>query len=369
MPNPLDALLTTQPAVVLDGALATELERRGADLLDPLWSAKYLIEQPELIRAVHLDYFEAGADVATTATYQATYEAFLRRGIGVAAATQLMVEAVALACEAREIFWNAPAGGVPMHRDRTHGGTAHRESPGHAAHRNTAHRDSLGRDRTQGDPTDSLPADSIPAGRCQRLRPLVAASIGPYGAMLADGSEYRGHYAISDEGLRAFHRPRLQALAEAGADLFAFETIPCLREALVLARLLEELPAMSAWLGFSCRDGMHNSEGEDVGACAAALQPFAQIAAIGVNCTAPQYVGSLLRRMGRHTDKPLLAYPNSGERYDATHKTWAGSEAAIPFADQSLSWYAAGARLIGGCCRTTPKDIAGLRHALLRRKR
>ncbi|MDP8986155.1 MAG: homocysteine S-methyltransferase [Pseudomonadota bacterium] len=339
MRNPLDALLTTQPAVVLDGALATELERRGADLCDPLWSAKYLIEQPELIRAVHLDYFKAGADVATTATYQATYEAFLRRGIGSAAATQLMVEAVALACEAREEFWNAPAGGVPTHRDLTPRGTAHRESPGHH--------------RTHGD----------------RLRPLVAASIGPYGAMLADGSEYRGRYTIRDEGLRDFHRPRLQALAEAGADLFAFETIPCLREALVLARLLEELPAMSAWLGFSCQDGMRNCEGEDVGACAAALQPFAQITAIGVNCTPPQYVSSLLRRMARHTDKPLLAYPNSGERYDATHKTWAGSEAAIPFADQSLSWYAAGARLIGGCCRTTPKDIAGLRHALLRPKR
>lgn len=318
MQNPLEAFLRAQPAVVLDGALATELERRGADLFDPLWSAKYLIEQPELIRAVHVDYFKAGADVATTATYQATFEACLRRGIGHAAAAQLMRDAVALARDAREEFWNVAAGGGPAARDR-------------------------------------------------RLRPLVAASIGPYGAMLADGSEYRGHYTISDRGLRDFHRPRLQVLAEAGADLLAFETIPCLREALVLAHLLEELPGMSAWLSFSCRDGKHNCEGEDVGACAAALQPFVQITAIGVNCTPPHYVSSLLRRMARETDKPLLAYPNSGERYDATQKTWLGSEADVPFADQSRSWYEAGARLIGGCCRTTPKDIAALRRALAAR--
>jgi homocysteine S-methyltransferase len=206
---------------------------------------------------------------------------------------------------------------------------------------------------------------NVPADRGQRLRPLIAASIGPYGAMLADGSEYRGHYAISDRGLRDFHQPRLQVLAEAGADLLAFETIPCLREALVLAHLLEELPAMSAWLSFSCQDGTRNCEGEDVGVCAAALQPFVQITAIGVNCTRPQYVSSLLRRMARATDKPLLAYPNSGERYEATQKTWLGSAVDVPFADQSRSWYEAGARLIGGCCRTTPKDIAALRHVLV----
>jgi homocysteine S-methyltransferase len=144
----------------------------------------------------------------------------------------------------------------------------------------------------------------------------------------------------------------------------AIETIPCLREALVLAHLQEEFPAMSAWLSFSCQDGMHNCEGEDVGACAAALLPFGQITAIGVNCTRPHYVSSLLRRMARETDKPLLAYPNSGEFYDATRKRWLGSEADLPFADQSRSWYEAGARLIGGCCRTTPKDIAAVRRAL-----
>jgi homocysteine S-methyltransferase len=303
MHHPFEAFLAAQPLVILDGALATELERRGADLRDPLWSAKYLIEQPGMIRAVHLDYFNAGADVATTATYQATFEAFHRRGIAHEAAAHLMRDAVILAVEARDEFWD------------------------------------------------------VPAHRAGRLRPLVAASIGPYGAMLADGSEYRGHYAISDRALRDFHRPRLRVLAESGADLLACETIPCLREALILAQLLDEFPSMSAWFSFSCRDGSRNCEGDDVGACAAALHPFTQIAAVGVNCTPPEYVGSLLRRMRRETDKPLIAYPNSGERYDATARTWFGSADDQPFAELSRSWFAAGARIIGGCCRTTPRDI------------
>ena len=303
---PLEALLAARPVVILDGALATELERRGADLFDPLWSAKILIEQPGLIRAVHLDYFKSGADVATTATYQATFEAFQRRGTDREAAKRLMRDAVRLAMEAREEFW------------------------------------------------------AVPDNRAGRLRPLIAASIGPYGAMLADGSEYQGHYARSDDQLREFHRPRLEVLAGSGADLLAFETIPCLREALILARLLEEFPSMSAWLSFSCQDGSRNCEGEDIGACAAALQPYSQITALGMNCTPPEFVESLLRRMREHTGKPLLAYPNSGEHYDAAAKVWRGSPHLRGFADQVRSWYDAGARILGGCCRTTPQDIQAI---------
>ncbi len=148
--NPIQHFLTQQPLIILDGALATELEQRGADLNDPLWSAKYLIEQPALIQAVHRDYFIAGADVATTATYQATFEGFERRGLDRGAAARLMRAAVGLALAARDEFWE------------------------------------------------------VPANRLGRLRPLVAASVGPYGAMLADGSEYRGHYAASDRLLREF---------------------------------------------------------------------------------------------------------------------------------------------------------------------
>src|SRR3984893_16556349 len=210
MRDPIDSFLAQRPVMVLDGALATELERRGADLNDPLWSAKCLIERPDLIRAVHLDYFKAGADVATTATYQATFEGFTRRGIEHRAAAQLMRDAVGLALCARDEFW------------------------------------------------------AVEANRAGRLRPLVAASIGPYGAMLADGSEYRGNYTLDDIALAEFHRPRFEVLAGSGADLLAFETIPCLREALILARLLEEFPAMSAWISFSCQDGSRNCEGEDI---------------------------------------------------------------------------------------------------------
>ncbi len=312
MQNPIDDFLAERHVEILDGALATELERRGANLADPLWSAKVLLEQPDLIRGVHLDYFRAGADVATTATYQATFEAFERRGLSRETAAQVMRDAVDLAVVARQQFWR------------------------------------------------------VPANRVNRRWPLIAASVGPYGAMLADGSEYRGHYGVTEQALREFHRPRLQVLARSGADLLACETIPCLREALVLVRLLEEFPSVSAWIGFSCQDGQRTCEGDLVADCAAALHGCPQIAAIGVNCTPPEFVGELLRAMRSRTDKPLLAYPNSGERYDAAAKSWHGHTGLVSFAEQSQSWHAAGARLIGGCCRTTPRDIAAIRAGLQR---
>ena len=305
--NPIAACLRRQPFIVLDGALATELERRGADLRDALWSARCLIESPELIRAVHMDYFRAGADVATTATYQATFEGFERRGIDRTRASRLMRDAVALAREARDEFWAADG------------------------------------------------------GRRLRCRPLVAASVGPYGAMLADGSEYRGHYGVSDRALAEFHRPRLAVLADSGADLLACETLPCLREALVLARLLEEFPALGGWISFSCRDGAHTCEGEPIADCAAALRGNAQIWALGLNCTSPRYVAELLGNLSASADQPLLAYPNSGEGYDARAKRWMGAPECTPFADQAMDWYRSGARLIGGCCRSTPEDIRGIR--------
>jgi homocysteine S-methyltransferase len=205
---------------------------------------------------------------------------------------------------------------------------------------------------------------SVAANRSGRLRPLVAASVGPYGAMLADGSEYRGHYALSDDALADFHRPRLQVLAAAGADLLACETIPCLREALVLARLLREFPALTAWMSFSCRDGTHTCEGDSIAACAAQLRAFPQIAAVGVNCTAPQYIASLLRELRGATDSPLVIYPNSGESYDAGSKQWHGTPRAQCFAEMAQLWHAAGARLIGGCCRTGPSDIREVRQCL-----
>lgn len=303
--------LARHPHLVLDGALGTELARRGADIADPLWSARLLIENPALIRAVHLDYFRAGADLATTATYQATFEGFARRGLGHEEAARLMQLAVTLALEAREQFWQ----------------------------------------EAQGDPL-----------RATRARPLVAASIGPYGAMLADGSEYRGNYGLTEAQLMDFHRPRLQLLAESGADLLACETVPCLVEAVALARLLEETAGTEAWISFSCRDGETVSEGQSFADCVAALEGCEAVAAIGINCTAPQHVDSLVRIAAANTTKPIVVYPNSGETYDAAHASWHG--AAQPggeaLATAALRWSAAGARLIGGCCRTTPADISAL---------
>ena len=310
MRDPIQGFLAQSPLMVLDGALATELELRGADLRDPLWSAKYLIERPDLIREVHLDYFRAGADVVTTATYQATFEGFAQRGIDGRGAAQLMSGAVTLAVAARDEFWaDAP-------------------------------------------------------NRAGRLRPLVAASIGPFGAMLADGSEYRGHYALDDAALANFHRPRLQVLARAGADLLACETIPSLREAQVLANLLREFPNVRAWISFSCKDGEHNSEGENIGVCAARLRAHPQVVAVGVNCTPPKYITSLLRRMREETDRPLVVYPNSGECYEPSCKQWSGAPASLEFGEQARTWYREGARLIGGCCRTGPAQIRSVKQCV-----
>lgn len=306
MKNPIDTILETQPLVVLDGALATELERRGADLRDPLWSAKILIESPNLIRDVHADYFAAGADCSTTASYQATFEGFARRGYGQEVARNLMRLSVQLATEARDTFW------------------------------------------------------ANPANRVGRVRPFVAASVGPYGAFLADGSEYRGNYGLSERELVEFHRPRMSVLVASGADMLACETIPCLVEAQALVRLLSEYPNMSAWISFSARDGEHTNHGERLADCAALLDNYPQVAAIGVNCTAPRYIPDLIRAIRSGTDKPIVVYPNSGETYDANTKTWSGEDTCEAFASDARMWYEAGARVIGGCCRTTPQHIREL---------
>ena len=303
--DPLKALLARQPFALLDGAMATELEKRGCNLNDPLWSAKVLLEAPELIRDVHLDYLRAGADIITTASYQATFEGLAGRGLERSEAAALMRLSVQLALEARA-QWLA-------------------EAP-------------------------------------QAAPPLVAASVGPYGAMLADGSEYRGGYGMSVGQLMDFHRPRLAVLAAAGADLLACETLPCPEEAVALARLLaEELPQTAAWLAFSCKDGEHVSQGERLAACLALLEGTPQIVAVGINCTDPALLPALLASVRGATGKPLLVYPNSGEHYDPAGKCWHGQADAERVAEDAGRWREGGARLIGGCCRTGPAQINALR--------
>lgn len=304
--NTLDRMLARQRAVILDGGLATELERRGADLKHELWSARMLIENPALIREVHLDYLRAGADVVVTASYQASLEGFERAGLDRHKALGAMRRSVELARDARGEFMA----------------------------------ESTGEDR---------------------LMPLVAASVGPYGACLMDGSEYTGDYPLDEQELIDFHRPRMEILAKCGADLFSLETIPSQLEAEALLRVLEEFDDMPAWLSFSCRNAEQVSHGESFATCAALADESDLVVAVGMNCTHPRFVSGLLNH-ARERSTPLLAYPNSGETWDPETHLWNGD--ATDHLDAS-AWFAAGARLIGGCCRVGPEHISGMRKTLL----
>lgn len=302
----LAPFIALRGVVTLDGALATELERRGADLRDPLWSARVLIDAPSLIREVHDAYFEAGADVAITATYQASFEGFAARGIGSVQAEALMRRAVQIAIDSRDAFW------------------------------------------------------SDPRRRVGRARPLVAASVGPYGAFLADGSEYRGHYALDEPALVEWHRPRFALLADSGADLLACETLPCGDEARAMLRLLDEHPATLAWISCSARDGTRLSDGTSFAELAGVVGAHPQVVAVGVNCTAPEHVAALVRSARERTSVPIVVYPNSGETWVAGEHRWHGDAVPVSFASCADAWFVAGATLIGGCCRTTPDDIRAL---------
>jgi homocysteine S-methyltransferase len=317
----LSSLLETGGDLPADGALATELEARGCNLDDPLWSAKVLLEQPHLIKDVHRDYFAAGARIATTASYQATPQGFAARGIGEQEALELVALSVRLADEARQEHLAAAPDARPL---------------------------------------------------------LIAGSVGPYGAYLADGSEYRGDYTLTPGEFRDFHRPRIAALVEAGVDFLACETLPSFAEAEALLALTREYDVES-WFSFSLRDGRHISDGTSLTAVAGLLGAQPLVAAIGVNCVPLQLVTPALAALREATDKPLVAYPNSGETYDPVTKTWApasttGSSGSVPAAGSvaqprsiavgTAAWRGAGARIIGGCCRTTPGDIAAVAAAI-----
>jgi homocysteine S-methyltransferase len=199
---------------------------------------------------------------------------------------------------------------------------------------------------------------SQPGNREGRTFPLVAASVGCHGASLHDGSEYRGDYGLSLTELMDFHRPRLRVLADSGADLLAFETVPSKLEAEALAALLEELPeAPPSWISFSCRNDTDTCHGERLAECLAA--PVRAGIAVGVNCTPPGFVSALL------TSAPgvSVVYPNSGEAWDARRGVWTG-ERAGRIEELAPEWKRLGARVIGGCCRTTPATIAAIRASL-----
>lgn len=290
----LAAALAAGP-VILDGGLATLLEARGHDLGTELWSARLLRDDPEEIVAAHTAYFAAGARVATTASYQASFGGFARLGLDATDAAALMTRSVALARRARDA--TAPHG-------------------------------------------------------------WVAASVGPYGAVLADGSEYRGDYGLGVAELRAFHRPRLEVLAAAGADVLALETIPCLAE---VEALLAEVAALGvpAWLSVTGAGGRLRS-GESPAEAFAMAADVPAVVAVGLNCSAPGEVLGALAATGGV--RPGVAYPNAGQSWDPASRTWTGASAFD--AALARSWVDAGARLVGGCCRVGPADIAALAAAL-----
>lgn len=297
--------------LILDGGLATELEARGHDLDHDLWSARLLLEEPEAIYRVHRDYLEAGADCIVTSSYQATLPGLMGTGLTGEEAETLLLASVALARKARDEFW------------------------------------------------------SEPAQREGRLRPLVAASIGPYGAYLADGSEYTGDYDLDEAGLEEFHRDRLELLAASGADLLACETIPSAVEARVLTRLLERTVDACGWISFSCRDGSSLSDGSGFDEAASRAADSPRVLAVGVNCTAPRHLDGLLGRLQGRVAKPLVVYPNSGESYDAARREWSSVSGPVDLAVAARGWIDQGAGLVGGCCRTGPADVRRLREALV----
>lgn len=305
----LTPFLDQQGFVVLDGGLASELEHLGMDLNDPLWSAKALLEQPEAIVQVHQAYLDSGADLIITASYQASYPGFERRGLSKKAIGRVMRQSVLLAQQAIDNFMASQS------------------------------------------------------GQC-RIRPLVAASVGPYGAFLANGSEYTGDYGVDRATLEAFHAPRLAQFVRAEPDLLAFETIPSLEEAEVLLRLLERYPEQQAYLSYSCRDGTRLSSGATFRAGVHLAHQHRQIIAVGVNCTAPKWMASLLASAADLSDLPLVVYPNRGETWDADQKCWVPGSAGSAVQNWVADWYLLGARLLGGCCRVRPTDIRAIRTAL-----
>jgi homocysteine S-methyltransferase len=287
---------------VLDGGMATELERKGFNLAGPLWSAQVLESSPEAIAAVHREYLEAGADCLLTASYQVSTEGFQEIGFAPHDAAKAAANALGASVALAEKVRNEYQAGSP--------------------------------------------------------RPIwIAASLGPFGAMLHNGAEYHGNYDCSFEDLVGFHSRRIAVLARTNADFLAFESIPSLEEAKAILAALQPYPDLGAYLSFTCRDGMHVSHGESLRACAELLDAQPQVIGIGVNCTAPELIGSLIGELAKVTSKPIIVYPNSGEQWDALHRCWQGDGQLQAFGALAGRWRSAGAQWIGGCCRTGPEHV------------
>lgn len=330
--NPFEPFLTLRGFAFLDGGLATELEARGHVLDSRLWSAELLRSHPDAIHDVHRAYLAAGADCITTASYQGSVPGFVEAGVSREEAVDLLLRSSEIALRARDRHMAEGAGEGPS--------------------------------------------------------ALVAASVGPYGAYLADGSEYDGSYGIRASGLKRFHAERLSLLASSGVDLLACETIPSRLETEVLVDVLEARAGdMRAWMSFSCRDGGHLHDGTPIEEVVTMCEATDRVVAVGVNCTPPRFIPELTARAAGETDLPLMAYPNSGERYDAATGRWRATPAEGPVARSTgevagpegadsppsapEAWLTSvleaarvGATILGGCCRVGPDAIRVLRRTM-----
>lgn len=290
--------LTNNP-VVLDGAMSTPLEKLGADTNNDLWTAKALIDNEELVYEVHKMYFEAGADLIITDTYQANVQAFEKVGYSEKEARNLIKKAVKIAQKARDDYEN---------RTGKHN--------------------------------------------------YIAGTIGPYGAYLANGSEYRGDYELSVEEYQQFHLPRIEELVNAEVDILAIETQPKLDEVLAILELLKEkYPQQKVYVSYTLSDDDTISDGTPLPRAIHALEDYSQVIAVGINCVKLELVEPALKNMKEITDKHLIVYPNSSAVYDPKSKTWSQPKISATFEELIPNWYEAGARIIGGCCTTGPKEI------------
>ena len=286
--------------LLLDGGLSNVLETKGCDLNHKLWTAELLISNPEAIIETHLEYLESGAKCITTSGYQASIQGLRDLGFEQDYIEELILKPVALAKEAIQRY-----------------------------------------------------ADEYP----DNIKPLIAASIGPYGAYLGDGSEYKGNYGLSDLELRYFHERRINLLDSSSADLLAIETVPSFQEARVLTELLSHTKT-PAWISFSCIDGKHLCDGTPISEACLFLNSVEQVFAIGANCTAPKHTSSLIREIKTHApSKRIIVYPNSGEVFNSVDKSWTGISDPKAYAPQAIQWINEGADIIGGCCRIGPEHI------------
>ena len=305
----IDNILKGNSPFIIDGGLSNVLEKQGCDLNHKLWTANLLEKNPDAIIQAHLDYIKSGAQCITTSSYQASIPGLIAIGYKRNTAKKLILKSIQLA----EIAIKAAL--------------------------------------------DSGIVD---------FKPLIAASVGPYGAYLADGSEYRGNYGVSDKTLRDFHLDRIRILDRSNADILACETIPSFQEARILSDILFHVDK-PVWISFSCKDEHHLNDGSKIKDCVSIFRNHPKVFAVGVNCTNPKYISGIIQCLkASGGGNKIIVYPNSGEVYNAKSKTWLGLSEPKYFVEMSKEWIKFGADIIGGCCRIGPEHIRRISNILLK---